>query len=252
MIFVINKIYKNYLSMKKKLLLLSIVFFISLLCAWAENVLLLTNPKTGETDAFRKGSFLVFELKADKSVREGFIKDITDSALVFYDVDDPYIDYEYEIPHNLNLYVGQVSLSQIIILAGSTKGKIIAGKVTTAIGNALVLAGLSLFDCGWNLFIYSDTPYYYWPLGGSIWIAGAIVAGMGYALDWAMYPFFHHTIRVRNYRGWDACIVQEEQESKKQTQKQILTPQDSTEQKKTPPKEEPQKKKVFKDDVYGE
>ncbi|HEY4800718.1 MAG TPA: hypothetical protein VII99_16680, partial [Bacteroidia bacterium] len=137
-----------------------LLFFVS---ASAENILTLTNPNSKETEVFRKGSFLVFSLKADKSVHEGFIRYITDSSLVFDDA--------------------QVSLSQIDILAGSTKGKIIAGKIARAVGDVLVIAGTTVFDCGLSFFSIGDGAYYYWPIGGSIWLAGAFVAGLGYVFD---------------------------------------------------------------------
>jgi len=184
--------------MKKSLLLFSFFFSVFILSvsvrlhgrtpsfSGAENILTLTHPKTQETNVFRKGSYLVFELKADKSVREGFIRDITDSSLVFDD--------------------SQVSLSQINIFAGSTKGNIVAGRVADAVGNAFIIAGISVFNCGLGIFTNGDGSYYYWPIGGTIWLAGACLAGIGYAFDWAARPL-DHVVRVRNYRDWDASII---------------------------------------------
>ena len=168
--------------MKKYFILLFIALTSQLL---AQNVLTLTNPRNGEKDIFRKGSFLVFELKADNSTHEGMIRDITDSAIVF--------DY------------AQVSFSQIHVLAGTTKSRIVAGKVANSLGTALVIAGSTTFNFGWNFF-YGD--YYYWPIGGTIWMAGAFATGLGYALDWATPSDYR--VRVRNYRNWEAKIVPEE------------------------------------------
>ena len=170
-------------------LLFTFIFSSFVFSASAENILTITNPDTKETEVFRKGSFLVFELKSDKSVREGFIQDISDSSLRFED--------------------SQVSLSQINVLAGSTKAKIVAGRVLNGIGGALVIAGTTVFDCGLEFLATGDGGYYYWPIGGSIWLAGAFIAGLGYAFDWASTPL-DHTVRVRNYKGWSASIIDED------------------------------------------
>ncbi|MBI4929409.1 MAG: hypothetical protein HY841_01510 [Bacteroidetes bacterium] len=228
--------------MKKTILLFSFLFSVFIFSASAENILLLTNPKTQETEVFRMGSFLVFELKTDKSIHEGFIRDIEDSSLAFDDI----------------MFQAQVSLSQITILAGSTRGKVVAGKVANVVGDALIIAGTAVFDCGLDFFAYSDS-YYYWPIGGTIWLAGAFVAGLGYAFDWAACPF-DHAVRVRNYRDWNASIVASLQPSSEgEGTKQETSPkQDSTQ---TPPvfspenkksKIEKKKKNKIADDVYGE
>ena len=220
----------------KKSLLLFFIALISAIIIHAENVLILTKPNSGETDVFRKGSYLVFELKADKSMREGFIRDITDSSLVFDD--------------------SQVSLSQINILAGSTKAKIVAGRVASALGNALIITGTTVYDCGLSFFSYGDGGYYYWPIGGSIWLAGAFIAGIGYIFDWATSPL-DYSVRVRNYREWNASIVSSPQPSSRgeeANQNKISYPQDST-QTVTPPapeKSKKEKRKLSEDDVYGE
>ena len=177
--------------MKKALLLLLVVIAFPIFSICAENVLTITNPKSGESDILRKGSFLVFELKADKSTHEGFIREINDSSLVF--------DY------------AQVSFSELNILAGTTKSKIAATKIANTLGGVLIVTGSTVFNCGLNFFSYGD--YYYWPVGGTIWMAGACVAGLGYMLDWATPYNNHgdHHVRVRNYRGWESHIVKEEQ-----------------------------------------
>jgi len=224
--------------MKKILLLFSVVFY-SFFSASAENVLLLSNSKTGEVNEFKKGSFLVFELKSDKSIREGIIKEIQDSSLSFEDV----------------MFEGQVSLSQINILGGTSKAKIVAGKIANGVGNAMVIAGMTVFDCGLDFMFYND--YYYWPLGGSIWIAGAFIAGMGHLIDWATYPI-EHRVRIRNYRDWEARIVKEDAVV---LEKEVPVIQDSTNipyQEKPNPeihkenKKEKRRKKISADDdVYG-
>jgi len=224
--------------MKKFALPFTLFFSFLSISVYAENILTLTNPKTQETEVFRKGSFLVFELKDDKSIHEGFILDIADSSLIFDDA--------------------QVSLSQVDILAGSTKGKVIAGKVVNAIGDVLIVAGTTVFDCGLDFFIYGDGGYYYWPIGGSIWLAGAFITGLGYAFDWVS-PM-DHSVRVRKYRGWDAAIINtdqlpEQSESTKKNEDKIYQPTDSTQS--TPPPVEKKsgkekKKRKVVDDVYGE
>ena len=219
--------------MKKSLLLFLLLFSVFTFSVFAENILTLTNPKTQETNVFRKGSYLVFELKADKSVREGFIRDITDSSLAFDD--------------------SQVALSQINIFAGSTKGNIVAGRVADAVGNALIIAGTSVFDCGAGIFANGDGSYYYWPIGGTIWLAGALIAGIGYAFDWASSPF-DHVVRVRNYRDWNASIIKEEGQIIDEPQ--ILQPKDSTQTITAPvpeksKREKRKKRKLSYDDVYG-
>ena len=118
--------------MKKSILALFILALFFFQGASADNILTLTNPKSNATDVFRKGSYLVFNTKSDNSVHEGFIRDITDSSLVFDNA--------------------QVSLSQIDVLAGSTKGKIVAGRVANAVANCLIVAGTAVFDCGLDFF----------------------------------------------------------------------------------------------------
>ena len=178
----------------------------------------------------RTGSYLVFELKADKSIREGFIKEIQDSSLSFQDI----------------LFEGQVSLSQIKVLAGSSKSRVNAGRAVNIAGNVLLIAGLSVLDCGLDFMFHSD--YYYWPIGASIWIAGAWIAGMGYMVDWASIPF-EHRVHVRNYREWNASIVKEGSEPLKQIapEQKNIPQQDSTDISRPPAKE----KKITDDDVYG-
>ena len=107
--------------MKKALFLFFIIFLITTFQSSAENVLVITNPKSGESDVLKKGSFLVFELKADKSMHNGLIRTINDSSLEFDD--------------------GQVSFSQINILGGVARSRIAAGHVANAIGNVLIVAG---------------------------------------------------------------------------------------------------------------
>ena len=219
--------------MKKTLLLFSLLFSSLFFSANAENVLTLTNPRTQETEVFRKGSFMVFELRKDNTVREGFIREIQDSSLSFED----------------QLFEAQVGLSEVRILAGSTKAKVNAGKVAGAVGDALVLAGMTVFDCGLDFFSYGD--YYYWPLGGSIWIAGAAIAGIGYIFDWAAHPF-HHSVRVRNYKDWNAQIVRKGDPVVKEEKE--VTPQDTVKASSTPVEEKStkKKKKFNGDDVYGD
>lgn len=228
--------------MKKSLLFFVVIFSSFALSVSAENILTLTNPKTQETNVFRKGSYLVFELNADKSVREGFILEIQDSSLSFNDI----------------LFEGQVSLSEINILAGSTKGNIVAGRIADAVGNALIIAGTTVFDCGLDFIFYGDGNYYYWPIGGTIWLAGAVIAGIGYAFDWASSPF-DHVVRVRNYRDWNASIIASPQPSPsgEGANQNIISPlQDST-QGTTPPSPEKsskgkrKKRNISDDDVYG-
>ncbi len=213
----------------------SLVFSVS-----AENVLILTDPQTKETETFRKGSFMVFELRSDKTIREGFIREIQDSSLSFEDL----------------MFEAQVSLSEIHILAGTTKGKVNAGKVANAVGNVLIIAGSTVFDCGLNFMVNSD--YYYWPLGGSIWVAGAVIAGLGYVFDWAAHPL-DHTVRVRNYREWEASIVNEglPAVSVKETAPADplpAQPKDTVQPVVPPVQEAPAKKKrkIQDDDVYGQ
>jgi len=215
--------------MKKSILLVSLIFSFLLNNAFAEKVLLLTNPNSLETTVFRKGSYVVFELKADKSVREGFIKDIIDSSIVF--------DYS------------QVSLSQITVFAGSTKAKIVAGKVAGAVGNALLLAGTTVFNCGTDLILYND--YYYWPIGGTVWLTGAFIAGLGYVFDCASGGYPRHAVHVRNYRNWNASILDELQKYKDPV-KQIAQ-KDSTQVTDVPVDSKKGKKgKMYADDVYGD
>lgn len=223
----------------KKTLLLFTVFLYSFFGVSAENVLLLSNPKTGEVNEFKKGSFLVFELISDKSIREGVVKDIQDSSISFEDI----------------LFEGQVSLSQIKILAGTSKAKIVAGKIANGVGNAMVIAGMTVFDCGLNFMFYND--YYYWPLGGSIWVAGAFIAGMGHLIDWATYPV-EHRVRVRNYRNWEASIVKSEQVVSEKENQVIKDSTNTINPEKSIPaidkenKKEKRRKKVSNDDdVYG-
>lgn len=216
--------------MKRQILLPVILFSLLSLSAFADNILLLTNPKTKETNVFRTGSYIVYQLKADNSMHEGFIRNITDSSLV--------LDY------------AQVSLSQINIFAGSTKAKLVARRVVNEVGSSLLYAGMSVFDCGTNLIFYND--YYYWPVGGTIWVAGAVIAGLGYAFDWALSSP-QHSVRVRNYKQWNASIVTDGQTQS--TEKQNIQTADSTKIKPAPvapPKEQQKKTNNTEDDVYGD
>ena len=219
--------------MKRSILLLAVlVSFLS--SAIADNILLLTNTKTGETNVFRKGSFMVFELKKDNTVREGYIREIQDSSLSFEDL----------------LFEGQVSLSEINFLAGSTKSRLAARRVVNAVGTTLLFAGTTVFDCGTGIIMGSD--YYYWPLGGTVWLAGAFIAGLGHAIDWASCSPYH-AVRVRNYRQWNASIIQEEQPQI--TEKQNTQPSDTirtSPAQAEPAKEKKKKSKITEDDVYGE
>ena len=227
--------------MKKIILIFIFLFSAFLQQVFAQNILTITNPKTQETHIFRKGSFVVFEIKADSSAHEGFIRSITDSSLVFDN--------------------GQVTISRVDVLAGSTKGRIVAGRIANGVANGLIIAGSTVFNCGLDFFAYSD-GYYYWPLGGTIWLGGAVIAGIGYVFDWATCPL-NHAVRVRNYRGWNAAIIKEGEEVQHQQstesdsngQEKISTQQDSV-QTATPPEEKKYKKEKNKskiaDDVYGE
>lgn len=211
----------------KKVLLLSIVIFLFLLnTVSAENILLLTNPRSHETDVFRKGSYIVVEFKKDGAMREGYIVDITDSSLV--------LDYS------------EVSLSQVNIFAGRTRSKIAAGKVAHAVGNTLLFTGSTVFNCGANIVLYND--YYYWPIGGTVWLAGACLAGLGYAFDWALTSP-GGSMHVRNYRDWNARRITAGQPN---TQKQISQPKDTVQPAPVEPKKDKKRKsKVAGDDVYG-
>lgn len=211
----------------KRHLLLSVLIFSIALSALAENVLLLTNPTSKETNVFRPGSYIVFELKADNSMHEGYIRDITDSSIV--------LDYS------------QVSLSQINIFAGSTKSRLSAGRVANALSHTLLYTGMTVFDCGLDIMLYDD--YYYWPVGGTVWLAGAVIAGLGAAFNWALSPP-EHAVRVRNYRKWDASIIVEGQPV---PEKQIVSPADTIQVQPAPvePKKE-KRKKITEDDVYGD
>ena len=100
---------------------------------------------------------------------------------------------------------------------------------------------------------YNDGNYYYWPIGGTIWLAGAFIAGIGYAFDWASSPL-DHAVRVRNYREWNANIIREEGKiidetkiSQPQDSLQITTHPDSEKSK----KERRKKRILSNDDVYG-
>lgn len=217
--------------MKRSIFFLVIILSFLTFSAFAENVLILTNQKSQETTIFRKGSYLVFELKGDNSVHEGFIREIRDSSIVFDD--------------------SQVSLSQINIIAGSTKAKIVAGNVANAAGNILLFAGTAVFDCGVNLILYND--YYYWPVGGTVWLAGAFIAGLGYAFDWALDPP-KHAVRVRNYRKWNASIVASTQyaSSEERTNGELSYKKDSTQVTPVPQRSKVKRKKILaEDDVYG-
>ena len=214
--------------MKRYFLLFVLIFSISL-SALAENILLLTNPTSRETNVFRPGSYIVFELKADNSMHEGYIRDITDSSIV--------LDYS------------QVSLSQINIFAGSTKSRLAAGKVANALSNTLLYTGMTVFDCGADIMLYDD--YYYWPVGGTVWLAGAVIAGLGAAFNWALTPP-EHAVRVRNYKKWEASIVAENQPVPL-PEKQVAPPADTIQTQPAPvePKKD-KKKKITEDDVYGD
>ena len=214
----------------KKLLLL-FIFTISSFVISAQNILTLSNPETGENHVFRKGSFVVFGMKADSSIHEGFIRGITDSSLVFDN--------------------GQAEMPQIDIVAGSTKGRIVAGRIANGFASGLIAAGSGVFNVGIEFFSASD-GFYYWPIGGTIWLGGAVIAGIGYMFDWATCPL-DHAVRVRNYRGWNAAIRSEDEP----VQEKIAAPMDSS-QTVTPPgvekskKEKRKRKNKFADDVYGE
>jgi hypothetical protein len=196
----------------------------------AQNILTLSNSKTGETHVFRKGSFVVFGIKADSSIHEGFIRGITDSSLMFDNA--------------------QVAFSQMDILAGSTKGRVVAGRIANGFANGLIAVGSGFFNVGLEFFSAND-GFYYWPVGGTIWLGGAVIAGVGYLFDWATCPL-DHAVRVRNYRGWNAAIVKEEEQIK---QEKISIPTDSSQTVIPPAEEKPKKEKrknKIADDVYGE
>ena len=197
--------------------------------SWAENILLLTNSKSGEINVFRKGYFLVFQLKSDNSIHEGYIRDILDSSIMFDD--------------------GQVSLSQINILAGSSKVNVVADKVVHTVGNAFLFEGTNVVKGG--LYLVSS-DYYFWPLGGALCVAGGCLAGMGYLFDWASYP--NHSIRVSSYRDWNVSIVQESEQVGKQ--KEGIQSTDTTSDRLSPSQKNHDRKKNNKrnsrDDVYGD
>ncbi len=214
--------------MNRSTLLFLALFSFLTFSASADNMLILTNPASQETNVFRKGSYLVFELKADHSQHEGFIREIKDSSIVFDN--------------------SQVSLSQMNILAGSTKANVAAGRIANAVGTSLLIAGTTVFDCGIDLILYND--YYYWPLGGTVWLAGAVIAGLGHAVDWAVNPP-GRAVRVRNYRQWNASIILEGQ--KQITGSPNVQKQDSTQTPVPviPEKGKRKKSKITEDDVYG-
>lgn len=223
--------------MKRAILLFSACLLL-VFSACADNFLLLKNSKTGETNVFRKGSFIVFELKKDGTVREGYIREIKDSSLSFEDL----------------LFEAQVSLSEINVLAGTTKSKVAAGRVANAIGSTMLVVGGTVFDCGIDIMLHND--YYYWPLGGTVWLAGAMIAGLGHAFDWALCPGERGLMRVRNYRQWEASIINEKtQFNNTQTTVHPSTPgqpQPATSEPEKGKKEKKKKPNAQDDDVYGD
>ncbi|MBI3500288.1 MAG: hypothetical protein HY063_00690 [Bacteroidetes bacterium] len=197
----------------KKSVALSIIFSCIFISAFADNVLSLTNPKTNQSDIFRKGSYVVFGIKADKSVHEGFIREITDSSLVFDN--------------------SQVSLSQIDILAGNTRERIRAEKTAETVAAVLIVGGITAL-CVASAFTFQPNYHFhhhadFYP---HVWI------NLGYAINWNTLPV-DRSVHLRNYGNWSAAIVKEE------------LPETKSE--KDSPKPEKQKKKKNKtgDEVYG-
>ena len=116
-------------------------------------------------------------------------------------------------------------------------------------GSTLVFTGSTVFDCGSE--IICGTEYYYWPIGGTVWLAGACIAGLGYAFDWALNSP-GGSMRVRNYSDWMASIVREGQQI---PEKQISRQKDTTQTTPVPaepPKGKKKKNVVSGDDVYGQ
>lgn len=214
-------------------LLIAFLTLIAATSAFSQNLLQLTHPHTGEKHLLKEGAFVVFRLKEDNTIREGYIREIRDTSLSFEDL----------------LFEEQISLNDITILGATNRSNANAGRVTHAVGNALILAGLTAFDCGIGFMVHSD--YYYWPVGGTIWLAGALVAGIGHAIDWSARPM-GPSIKVKNYREWRAEIVRITPEPPvvvtPEPEKQAGTTDTLKNQEKKPRKSKP----VSGDDVYGE
>jgi len=41
-------------------------------------------------------------------------------------------------------------------LAGRSKAKMVAGKIANGVGNAMVIAGITIFDCGLDFMFYTN------------------------------------------------------------------------------------------------
>src|ERR1051326_1608210 len=199
--------------MKKTLLFFIFLFSVSILQVSAQNVLALADTKTGETTTFRKGSYIVFGIKADKSVHEGFIRDITDSSLVFDNA--------------------QVALSQIDVLAGNTRERIHAQKTAETIGTILLVGGITALCVVASASSYHYHPHYHHSeFHPQIWL------NLGYIINWNTCPI-DRSIHLRDYSRCTAKIVSEDQNASEK-----ISP--SSDEK---PKKE-KSKNDFEDDVY--
>ena len=198
--------------MKKALLIIVSLLTASFVQLSAQNVLSLSNPKTGETNDFRKGSYVVYGIKADKSVHEGFIRSITDSSLEFDNA--------------------QVSLSQIDVLAGSTRERIRAQRTAQTIG-AVLIAGAITALCIASSSSFHSRNYYHPEFHAQVWI------NLGYVVDWN-FCSLNRYVHPHDYSEWNSSIVKE----KVQAQKDI-----SYDEK---PVKEKGKKNLSGDDVYGD
>ena len=189
----------------------SLLVALSAVKGFAQNVLVLTNPETQQKEIFRKGSYIVFGVRSDSSVHEGFIRSITDSSLVFDNA--------------------QVGISQIDILAGNSREHIPAQRTAETIGTILIVGGITALCIAASASSFHSTPHYHHvEFHPQVWV------NLGYAINWGACPI-DRSVHLRDYSKWKMSIVNEGQK--------ISTPSEEK------PIKEKKNQTEIEDDVYG-
>ena len=141
--------------------LITLILFALLLAAPAfatQQVLKLTDTRTGKTEIVKPGARIVYQLLSDSSIYTGKLEKIT----------------AFELQVNGEM----ISLSKIRIIDARSKGEVIAGRVIHGFGSSLAFAGEVTTSAGLNIL----ASEWFW-LGGTVAVAGVCMWGVGYVVE---------------------------------------------------------------------
>lgn len=144
--------------MKQIITLILFTFLITVPAFATQQVLKLTDTRTGRTEVVKPGARIVYQLLSDSSIHTGKLEQIT----------------AFELQVNGEM----ISLSKIRILDARSKGEVIAGRVIHGFGSSLAFAGEVTTSAGLDIL----ASEWFW-LGGTVAVAGVCMWGVGYVVE---------------------------------------------------------------------